>query len=160
MQERLTRDDRHHAQATLKMAFAVAGMRSPQAPPTLALDRERFSRPDHPEPDDFFPAPGLPSDAVLVIRTSSLLRLQSEGIDEEAKDKAVGARERATYLNIIGGLLGVMLGKSPSGKPYSVLGSQAAVIDALLAHHTGKPGIAKTTLETKFAEAKRSLDGS
>ena len=31
------------------------------------------------------------------------------------------------------------------------------IISALLAHYGGKPGISDTTLEKKFAEAKRSL---
>lgn len=69
-------------------------------------------------------------------------------------------RAETTYLNIIGGLLALMLGKSPAGKPQSVYESQAAIISALLAHHDGKPGIAPRTLEEKFAAAKRSLNGS
>jgi len=75
------------------------------------------------------------------------------------RGSAAGARSEGTYLNIIGGLLGLMLGKSPSGKSQSVFESQAAIISALLAHHDGKPGISSRTLEDKFGEAKRSLRG-
>jgi len=77
-------------------------------------------------------------------------------------DKGIPAsvRSEGTYLNIIGGLLGLMLGRSPSGKAQSVFESQAMIISALLAHHDGKPGISSRTLEEKFAEAKRSLNGS
>jgi hypothetical protein len=160
VQERLTREARHHAQATLKMAFAVASLRSAKPPQLSPFDLDSSSCAAWPEQDDYVPAPGLPSDAVLVVRTSSLLRLQAAGIDDDAKEKPTGSRERATYLNIIGGLIGVMLGKSAGGKPYSMFESQAAVIDALLANYPGRPGIAKTTLETKLAEAKRSLDAS
>lgn len=66
-------------------------------------------------------------------------------------------RAQATYLNIIGALLGLMLGKSPAGKPHSIFDSQAAIISALLGNFSGKTGIAARTLEEKFAEAKRSL---
>ncbi|MCP9760728.1 protein kinase [Aquitalea sp. S1-19] len=68
-----------------------------------------------------------------------------------------GGRSETTYLNIIGGLLDLILGISPAGRPQSVFDNQTAVISALLAHHKGKPGISQRTLETKFADAKRSL---
>lgn len=71
----------------------------------------------------------------------------------------VSSRE-TTYLNIIGALLEVVLGKTPAGKPQSVFESQAAIIDVLLAHHADKSGISKTTLETKFAEARRRLNST
>lgn len=67
-------------------------------------------------------------------------------------------RAETTYLNIIGGLLHLLLGKTPAEKPQSVFVSQAAIISALLAHHDGKPGISPRTLEDKFAAAKRSLE--
>ena len=73
------------------------------------------------------------------------------------KMNAPGARAETTYLNIIGGLLNLMLGKSPAGLAQSVFQNQSAIIAALLAHHGDKPGIACTTLESKFAEAKRSI---
>ena len=63
-------------------------------------------------------------------------------------DKIAAPSERAetTYLNIVGALLELVLGKSPAGKPYSTFTSQAAIISALLAHYDGKPGIsAKNT---------------
>jgi hypothetical protein len=74
-------------------------------------------------------------------------------------DKGIAPGERAetTYLNIIGALLGLLVGESPDGKSYSRFASQAAVISALLGRYSGKPGIALRTLEVKFAEAKRSL---
>ena len=71
-----------------------------------------------------------------------------------------GERAETTYLNIIGAMLALMLGKSPAGKPQSVFDNQAAIIAALLGHHKGKPGISARTLEDKFAAAKRSLTAS
>lgn len=77
-----------------------------------------------------------------------------------SKQAAPSARAETTYLNIIGGLLGLMLEVTPGGKKGSAYDSQAAIISALLAHHSGKPGIADSTLQQKFAEAKRSIQSS
>ena len=74
-----------------------------------------------------------------------------------SKSRPLSDRSETTYLNIIGGLLGLLLGKTPADRPQSVFTSQSAIISALLAHHGDKPGISDTTLETKFAEAKRTL---
>lgn len=68
-----------------------------------------------------------------------------------------GERAESTYLNIIGAMLDLMLGKSPGGQAHSIFTNQSAVIQALLGYHEGKQGIAARTLEEKFAEAKRSL---
>lgn len=73
------------------------------------------------------------------------------------KQVTIGPRAEATYLNIIGGLLDLMLGTTPGRQRGSVYESQAAIISALLAHHEGKPGIADSTLEQKFADARRSI---
>ena len=80
-----------------------------------------------------------------------------------AKDEtpmALNPTTEATYLTIIGALLELILGKTPAGKPQSVFDSQAAIIDALLAHHEHKRGISKTTLEAKFAHARRRLNST
>jgi hypothetical protein len=76
------------------------------------------------------------------------------------KTSAPGNRAETTYLNIIGGMLALMLGKSPAGKAFSVFDNQAAIINALLEHHNGKPGVSQRTLEEKFAAAKRSLNST
>ncbi len=73
------------------------------------------------------------------------------------RDVAVNLRAETTYLNIIGALLELMLGKSPAGRPQSVFDRQSAIIEVLLAHYEGKPGMSQRTLEDKFAAAKRSL---
>lgn len=89
--------------------------------------------------------------------------LQHERTAMEAtieKMKAPGARAETTYLNIIGGLLDLMLGTTPGGQKGSAYQSQAAIISALLAYHSGKPGIADSTLEQKFADAKRSINAT
>lgn len=70
---------------------------------------------------------------------------------------APGIRAETTYENIIGGLLGLMVGKTPAGKSQSVFENQSAIIYAMLGHYPGKPGISARTLEDKFAAAKKAL---
>jgi hypothetical protein len=74
-----------------------------------------------------------------------------------AKMSGPGARAETTYLNIVGGLLGLMLGKSPAGKPQSVFENQSMVIAAMLGNYPGRPGISYSNLEKYFAEANRSI---
>jgi hypothetical protein len=65
-----------------------------------------------------------------------------------------------TYLHIVGGLLTLLLGRTPSGQPYSRFQTQESIISAMIAHHGNKLGIAERTLEAKFAAARRTLDRS
>lgn len=69
-------------------------------------------------------------------------------------------RSETTYLNIIGGLLTLLLGKSPSGAAYSSFHNMDAVVSALLAHHEGRPGLSERTLWSKLAQARRHLEAS
>lgn len=71
----------------------------------------------------------------------------------------ISDRAEATYLNIIGSMLDLMLGQSPSGMPYSSFRTQEAIVSALIAHHSGVMGIAERTLNGKFATARRKLGG-
>jgi len=71
--------------------------------------------------------------------------------------RPVTVREENTYLNIIGGMLNLMLSKSPLDKPNSIFKAQADVINALISDYRGNQGITKRTLEEKFAAAKRSI---
>lgn len=72
-------------------------------------------------------------------------------------DSALSARSETTYLNIIGALIDLLLGVSPSGQPYSSFRTQEAIITALVAIHSGRLGIAERTLQAKFAGARRAL---
>ena len=69
--------------------------------------------------------------------------------------QSLSGRSEYTYLNIIGGLLNLLLGHSPSGHPYSVFKNQNSVITALIAHYGHLMGISERTLQAKFTEAKR-----
>lgn len=106
---------------------------------------------------DFYPAGGLPRDTALVVRTGALMELQKRVGDATKVERNLGSRAETTYLNIIGALVHLILGRSPGGRDHSIFNSEAAVIQNLLGTHLGKAGIAKRTLEDKFADAKRSL---
>ena len=62
-----------------------------------------------------------------------------------------------TQLKIIGALLQVLLGKQPSGKPYSVLKKQESIIEAVLIMNPGERGLGRRTLESVFAQANKAL---
>ncbi|HEJ6052685.1 TPA: hypothetical protein SL809_003516 [Pseudomonas aeruginosa] len=74
-----------------------------------------------------------------------------------AKQSEISERAETTYLNIIGGMLTLMLGQSPSGVPYSSFKTQEAIVSALLAHYGGTMGITERTLNGKFANARKNV---
>lgn len=78
-------------------------------------------------------------------------------VAEDQKTVHLGPRSEGTYLNIVGGLLTLLLGKSPSGIPYSSFETLEAVISALNAHFGSHSGMSERTLWTKLAAAKRHL---
>jgi hypothetical protein len=109
----------------------------------------------------YHPGGDFPEPEELVIQRSDIEAFETRiAPGNQFLTPAISPRERETLLNITGGLLGLLLGRTPAGKPQSVFESQAAVIDALLAHYEGKAGIAKRTLEEKLALAKRNLTSS
>jgi hypothetical protein len=84
--------------------------------------------------------------------------LERENIHHLLKaNSKVSDRSETAYLHIIGAMVNLFLDHSPSGKPHSVFRSQAAIVDALTAHHKNLSGLSKRTLDEKFAAAKRSL---
>lgn len=85
------------------------------------------------------------------------LRVSGKSVTENGATDALSERGETTYLNIMGGLLTLLLGNSPSGQPYSSFRTQEAIISALIALHGERLGIAQRTLEAKFAAAKRAL---
>jgi len=76
------------------------------------------------------------------------------------KANAPGWRSEKTYLNIIGGLLALMLGKSPAGNPKSLFENQAAIIDAMLGHYGHIKGMGDSNLEKIMADANKTLKDS
>ncbi len=57
-------------------------------------------------------------------------------------------------------MLALMLGRTPSGAPYSSFNSQDAIISALIAHHGNLMGVTERTLQAKFAQARRRLQAA
>ncbi len=76
------------------------------------------------------------------------------------KANAPGGRSEKTYLNIIGGLLALMLGKSPAGTPQSSFGNQGAIISAMLGHYGHIKGMGDSNLEKIMADANKTLKES
>ncbi len=72
----------------------------------------------------------------------------------------ISEKQRGAFLNIVGALLGLLLAKSPSGKPYSVFESQQAIIDAIHANFGEAAGLSQRNLADKFAEGKRTLSST
>lgn len=89
--------------------------------------------------------------------------LQKQVSALEAKNKAgtePSERSEKTYLNVIGGLMALILGKSPSGKPQSVFENQSAVISALLEHYGHVKGMGDSNLKKTLAQANKTLKDS
>ncbi|MBO9327987.1 hypothetical protein GHR37_02470 [Achromobacter xylosoxidans] len=90
-------------------------------------------------------------------RAHDTLRREHTRLSAQHPDSELSSRAETAYLNIIGAMLKLMLGQSPSGKPYSQFRSQEAIISALTAHHSTLMGVAERTLQVKFAQANRRL---
>jgi hypothetical protein len=90
----------------------------------------------------------------------ALLKTHAACAADAERANAPGPRSETTYLNIIGGLLTLLLGKSPSGMPYSSFLTQEAIISAMVAHHSNAMGITERTLQAKFALARRRLQST
>ena len=122
-------------------------------------DREEYvneRKEKNPADDYYYPAAGLPQGSVLVVRTNALMELQERLLQEESeKRKPLDIREERTYLNIIGALLEVITGKSPGLQKHPDFISQAKLIEHFCDFEM--PGLSKSTLESKFAAAKRSI---
>lgn len=103
---------------------------------------------------------GLKSQLEQCRRQLHILQAQQKNLGPTSPPRDVSHlsdRAEATYLNIIGGMLELMLGQSPSGAPYSSFKTQEAVVSALVAHYGNAMGIAERTLNGKFATARRRL---
>lgn len=94
---------------------------------------------------------------VLYAQFQALSRDNQARVEREKHSGTPGSRSESTYLNIVGGLLALLLGKSPGGVPYSSFETLESVISALVAHYGDKSGISERTLWAKFSTAKRHI---
>ncbi|MCY1188261.1 hypothetical protein D9M73_293450 [compost metagenome] len=58
---------------------------------------------------------------------------------------------------LVGAVLAVTLGKSKSGKVQSIYSTQAALVEAITLRFPGVSGLSKSTLDRRFADARRQL---
>ncbi len=117
-------------------------------------------RRDSPKESSYFPAQSLPEDSVLVVRMQALRDFErSLDSQSEKPSRTTSTRETQSLLNIVGALVNLLLGTTPGGAKQSVFRSKAAIIEAILARHPALPGLTERTLQQKFADAKRSLEG-
>lgn len=95
----------------------------------------------------------------LRLEVRALLRSSSSSrsFGSHSSAETLSSRAERTLLHIIGGQLALLLGKDPSGKPYSRLRTQEEVITTLTDQYGERLGLSKSTLEGKFAAANRML---
>ena len=174
----LERLKQHIAENSIKGADAESLLNRHKEQRKEFLERQRA----RPAKDNHYPAGGLPKDAVIVVRTKALREFEQSLNDEiiikqlaEAKDRIAdlelalagaekanvpGERSEKTYLNIIGGLLALMLGKSPAGKPQSSFEGQEAIISSMLGHYGQIKGMGDSNLQKIMAKANKTLKDS
>lgn len=76
-------------------------------------------------------------------------RLEAQGIPSEASE--------GTHNMLVGTMLEVTLGRSKDGRVQSIYKSQSALVEEILRRFPGLPGLSKSTLDRRFAEARRHL---
>jgi hypothetical protein len=117
---------------------------------TLVLEREALKSSIERRDQEF---------QILRDQYSALLRASEATNRPSGPDEALSSRAETTYLHIVGGLLGLLLGRTPSGQPYSSFKTQESIVSAMIAHCGELMGITERTLHAKFAAAKRKLAG-
>ncbi|MGH8351604.1 MAG: hypothetical protein ACRES5_34405 [Pseudomonas sp.] len=93
----------------------------------------------------------LNSELTEKTRQCEILSSQTEDHDLPPESSKV------VFYMIIGALLDVTIGPSPSGHLQSIYKSQSAIVEAILCRFPSVPGLSKHTLDRKFAEARRHL---
>lgn len=89
--------------------------------------------------------------------------LKAAGLEREnlrilAENKQqLSDHSKASFLNVIGALVDIMLGSSTAGRRHSIFDSQASIVDSITAHYGGITGLSKRSLDEKFAAGRRSL---
>lgn len=84
--------------------------------------------------------------------------LRKSAKNQKTVEREISPRSEATYLSIVGGLLTLLLGQSPSGKRYSSFKTTDSIISALLTYYPGRPGLSERTLWSKFKAARQHID--
>jgi hypothetical protein len=69
----------------------------------------------------------------------------------------IGERGTCGYESVIGAMLQVIFGQTPTGKSYSVFENQESLVTAIVAHCGHVRGISKRSLDSKFAAGRRRV---
>lgn len=84
--------------------------------------------------------------------------LELDSLRSLAENKELLSDQSKTgYLAVIGALVETMLSSSDGGRRHSIFNSQSAIVDSIIAHYSGVPGLSKRSLDEKFAAGRRSL---
>lgn len=115
-------------------------------------DREKYleKKRSRNHSEDYYPAGGLPSDSVFVVRTSALLDLQERVSGNPLEVKQVNPKTEKSDLHVIGALVEIII----EGQLYS---SEEKLRDHIAEQYRGYSGCASRTLAGRFAEAKKLL---
>jgi hypothetical protein len=94
------------------------------------------------------------------LRNPNTTPARAGGLVARHESSSLTLRAEATYLHIVGVMLKLLLGQSPSGQRVHPFATQEAVVNAMV-DHFGKElmGITERTLHAKFAAANRKLEG-
>lgn len=86
-----------------------------------------------------------------VIAERDRLRMRIE------EQSPLSERSACGYESVIGAMLQVIFGQTPTGKSYSVFENQESLVTAIVAHCGHVRGISKRSLDNKFAAGRRRV---
>ncbi|EOG3620427.1 hypothetical protein ACK9U2_002295 [Pseudomonas putida] len=86
---------------------------------------------------------------LTVCKNELIARLQAMGIPSETSEN--------THNVLVGAVLAVTVGKSKDGRMQSIYKSQSSLVEEITRRFPGLPGLSKSTLDRRFADARRHL---
>ncbi|MFJ2969490.1 hypothetical protein [Pseudomonas fulva] len=87
--------------------------------------------------------------ALTVLNKELLARLDACGVPSEESE--------GMQSMLVGAVLEVTLGKSKDGRVQSIYRSQSALVQEIIRRFPGVPGLSKSTLDRRFADARRLI---
>lgn len=94
------------------------------------------------------------------LRVPNAIPTRAVGPAARSESTSLTARAEATYLHIVGVMLRLLVGQTPSGERLPHFATQEAVVSAMVDHFGQQlMGITERTLHAKFAAANRKLEG-
>lgn len=86
---------------------------------------------------------------LTALKNELTTQLEAQGIPSEAS--------AGTHNMLVGAVLEVTLGKSKDGRVQSIYRSQSALVQEIIRRFPGLPNLSKSTLDRRFANARRHL---